>query len=71
LPESKRVLELNPDHPAVKAVLGVFEKDAADERVDTFGRLLYEQAVIAEGSKIVDVAGFAKRLNDLMVKAAT
>jgi HSP90 family molecular chaperone len=30
---------------------------------------LYDQAVIAEGSKIEDVAGFAKRLNELMVRA--
>jgi hypothetical protein len=27
--------------------------------------------VIAEGSKIEDIAGFASRLNDLIVKAST
>jgi molecular chaperone HtpG len=70
LPESKRILELNPDHSAVKSLLGLFEKNPTDERVDAFGHLLYEQAVIAEGSKIEDVAGFARRLNELMVKAA-
>jgi molecular chaperone HtpG len=71
LPESKRILELNPEHPAVTSLLSLFEKAPTDDRIDTFGRLLYEQAVIAEGSKIDDVAGFAKRLNDLMVKAST
>jgi molecular chaperone HtpG len=70
LPESKRILELNPEHAAVKSLLGLFEKDPADARVDDFGHLLYEEAVIAEGSKIEDIAGFARRLNELIVKAA-
>jgi len=70
LPETKRILELNPDHAAVKSLLSLFEKDPADERVDTFSHLLYDEAVIAEGSKIEDIAGFARRLNELMVKAA-
>jgi molecular chaperone HtpG len=70
LPESKRILELNPDHDAVKSLLSLFEKSPADDRIDTFANLLHAQAVIAEGSKIDDVGGFAKRLNDLLVKAA-
>ena len=70
LPESKRILELNPDHPAVNSLLGLFEKSPADERIDAFGHLLYEEAVVAEGSKIEDIAGFARRLNELIVKAA-
>jgi molecular chaperone HtpG len=70
LPETKRILELNPEHAAVKSLLGLFEKDPADARVDDFGHLLYEEAVIAEGSKIEDIAGFARRLNELIVKAA-
>jgi molecular chaperone HtpG len=70
LPESKRILELNPDHAAVTSLLGLFEKNPTDERIDTFGHLLYEEAVIAEGSRIEDISGFARRLNDLIVKAS-
>ncbi|HSI33857.1 MAG: molecular chaperone HtpG [Phycisphaerae bacterium] len=66
----KRILELNPDHPVVAALKALVDKDAADPRVDTFTRLLYEQAVIAEGSKIEDPSGFARRINELLVKAA-
>jgi molecular chaperone HtpG len=69
-PQAKRVLELNPDHPAVAAVLTVFTADATDPRVPTFGRLLYEQAVLAEGSRLPDPVGFAGRVNDLLVAAA-
>jgi molecular chaperone HtpG len=67
--ETKRVLELNPNHAAVTALKAVFDKDAADPRVGNYARLLYDQAVIAEGSKVKDPAGFAKRVNELLAKA--
>lgn len=67
--ESKRVLELNPKHPAVSGIRALYEKDPADPRVENYGRLLYEQAVIAEGSKLKDPAGFARRVNELMAKS--
>jgi len=64
--ESKRVLEINPVHPVVEAVKALHDKDPANARVESYGRLLYEQAVIAEGSKLKDPAGFARRLNEVM-----
>lgn len=67
--ESKRVLELNPKHPAVTGLKAVFDKDPTDPRVENFGRLLYEEAVIAEGSKVKDPAGFARRVNELLARA--
>src|SRR5262245_4306511 len=67
--ESKRVLELNTVHPAVSGVRALFERDPADPRVESCGRLLYEQAVIAEGSKLKDPAGFARRVNELMARS--
>ncbi|HKA06265.1 MAG TPA: molecular chaperone HtpG [Gemmataceae bacterium] len=69
--ESKRVLEINPNHPAVAAVKAIYDKDPGDPRIESYGRLLYEQAVIAEGSKLKDPAGFARRLNELMTRAAS
>ncbi len=67
---SKRLLELNPDNPAVAAVRDLHAKNPADPRVKDYARLLYEQAVIAEGSRIADPAGFAKRLNELIAATA-
>ena len=69
-PEAKRVLELNPDHPAVTAVLKLYTTDPADGRVARFGRLLFEQAVLVEGSRLPDPVGFAARVNELLVVAA-
>jgi molecular chaperone HtpG len=66
----KRVLELNGEHRAVVALRELFEKNPDDPRVEAHGRLLYEQAVLAEGSKLKDPAGFARRINELLVKDA-
>jgi len=63
----KRIMELNPDHEVVRSMLMLFEKDSKDERIEKYGRLLYEQAVIAEGSKLPDPSAFARRVNELMV----
>jgi molecular chaperone HtpG len=65
-PGFKRILELNPDHPAVGKLKALFEANAADPKVETYGRLLLDQATIAEGSTIADPAGFAKRVNELI-----
>jgi len=63
--DDKRVLELNPNHPVVKALL------AADEnRVENWGRILLDEAVIAEGSRLADPAGFARRVNELIAAVA-
>lgn len=69
VPPAKRTLELNPDHPAVAALRKWYEADPADARVESTARLLHDQAVIAEGSRIADPAAFAKRVNELIVKA--
>ena len=70
MPDNKRVLELNPDHPVVAAIQKMAEKDALDPRIESYGRLLLDQATIAEGSKIKDPAAFAKRVNALIENMA-
>jgi molecular chaperone HtpG len=67
---AKRILELNPNHSTVEAVRALYEKNAPDPRIDLYARLLYEQAVIAEGSKVADPVAFAKRVNDLIARDA-
>jgi molecular chaperone HtpG len=67
---AKRVLELNPDNPAVVALKELHLKDANDMRIEVYTRLLYEQAVIAEGSTVADPTAFAQRLNALIARDA-
>lgn len=63
---SKRILELNPEHPAIRTLADIQRKNPADPRVETYTWLLYDQAVIAEGSRVKDPAAFARRVNELM-----
>jgi len=65
---SARILELNPEHEAVKAVLARYQADPTDARLEDFGRLFHEQALIAEGSRLEDPAAFLARVNALVVK---
>lgn len=70
VPKQERILELNVEHPVVKALKSMYEANAEDPRIDTYAQLLYDQAVIAEGSKIKDPAAFARLINDLLVQQA-
>ena len=62
----KRTLEINPEHPVAKKLLAIYAADAADPKVEQYGRLLLDQAMIAEGSAVSDPAAFARRVNALM-----
>jgi molecular chaperone HtpG len=70
IPQRKRILELNAENPAVAALKKLFDANKDDSRVESIGRLLFDQAVVAEGSRIADPAAFAKRLNELIARAA-
>ncbi len=65
---NQRILEINPDHPIVGLLHGLLQRDRTDARLESYTRVLYDQALIAEGSKIPDPAAFAKRLNGLMAE---
>jgi molecular chaperone HtpG len=67
---AKRILELNPSNSAVIALRDLQSRSPEDPRVEAYARLLFEEAVIAEGSKIADAAGFARRVNELIARAA-
>ena len=63
VPDEKRILEVNPSHPLIAKVKGL-EGDALKDAVT----LLYDSALIAEGSPVADGATFAKLLANLMLK---
>jgi molecular chaperone HtpG len=70
VPESKRVLELNPDHQIVKVMSGMYTENNADPRLSDYADLLYDQALLTEGSAIKDPLKFTRLISELMVKAA-
>jgi molecular chaperone HtpG len=67
-PEAPRILELNPQHDAVKTLLALYEEDPASDDVDELGRLFLDQAIIAEGSRIKDPSAFAQRMNRFIAR---
>lgn len=67
VPESKRILEINPDHPVVKAMQSIVDSKGDESQLATAARVLYDLSVIAEGSRIQDPADFARRVNELLV----
>lgn len=68
-PDTKRVLELNMDHPVMDKINAVFEKDAADPVLKDYSGLLFDLATISEGGKIDDPSGFTRRIGELMANA--
>ena len=70
LGEVKRALEINPSHPTLRNLLQIYQANADDPRVELFGRILLDQALILEGSKVKDPAGFSQRLNALLSRLA-
>lgn len=71
MPAQKRILELNPDHAAVDALRLLADKEGVDDRLQEFGLLLVDQALIAEGSPLKHPARFAKRVTDTLTRAVT
>ena len=63
VPDEKRILEVNAAHPLVAKLKGL-EGAAFDDAV----AMLYDSALIAEGSPVADGAKFAKLLADLMLR---
>ncbi|HPX60365.1 MAG TPA: molecular chaperone HtpG [Deltaproteobacteria bacterium] len=70
VPESKRVLELNPDHPIMQVMTDIHKQNQQDSRLSDYAELLYDQALLTEGSPIKDPLRFSRLVSDLMVKAS-
>ncbi|MCB5364927.1 molecular chaperone HtpG [Pusillimonas sp. CC-YST705] len=63
VPESKPILEINPEHALFQRV-----QAASDEDFGAWAKLLLEQSMLAEGAHLEDPAGFVKRVNQLLLK---
>jgi molecular chaperone HtpG len=63
LPEAKRILEVNTDHPLIAKMDAQTDEDRFSEMVE----VIYEQAQLAEGSQLQDPAGYVERMNKLLL----
>ncbi|MBP6840689.1 MAG: molecular chaperone HtpG, partial [Kofleriaceae bacterium] len=65
----KRILEINPEHPAVRGLHAVFAASSTDPRLPLMARLLMGQAQLAEGTALTDPTAFRAALDELMTRA--
>jgi len=63
-PESKPILEVNPEHPLVQRL------QYEEKRFDDWAHILFDQAALAEGGNLADPAAFVKRLNAMLLDTA-
>jgi molecular chaperone HtpG len=66
-PESKPILEINPNHPLVTRLK---YEDASGARFADWAHILFDQAALAEGGSLSDPASFVKRLNEMLLAGA-
>ncbi|MCH2204422.1 MAG: molecular chaperone HtpG [Lentisphaerales bacterium] len=66
MPKQKRILELNKDHKIVQHVMNLAETDSTSEQFKDFTSLLYDQALLVEGSPVQNPAAFAQKITKLM-----
>jgi len=64
---SKRVLELNPKHSIMKVMLTLYKKDKKSKKLKDYVELLYDLAVLAEGSAVKNPLRLNKQISQLMV----
>jgi molecular chaperone HtpG len=65
---SPRVLELNPRHPVIRALIGRVAEPGASDALADAARLLLDQARILEGELLPDPRAFARRLDGVLTK---
>ena len=69
VPVSKRILELNGDHPLIAALENKLASGNDNHELSKYAQMLYDQALLLEGSPIADPAAFAKNVTDLLSAA--
>lgn len=63
MPKHKRILEINLKHPLYETMI---QKPVEDQK--TWAEILYNQALLNEGSELPDPVKFSKHISDLMAK---
>ena len=70
VPSTKRILELNPSHEVFEVLNQLIEKGGNDSLINEYIDVLYNQALLLEGSKIKEPAAFGKSLARLVLENA-
>ncbi|CAN5749652.1 molecular chaperone HtpG [soil metagenome] len=63
LPATPPILEINPEHPIVRRL----RREVEGPRFEDWARILFDQALLSEGGRLDDPAGFVHRLNEMFL----
>lgn len=63
LPDSKPVLEVNPEH----ALILRLDSEQDEARFETLASVVFDQALLAEGGQLADPAAYVRRINGLLL----
>ncbi len=63
-PESKPVLEINPEHPLIKRL----ESETKDDKFSDLTTILFDQAQLSSGKQLTNPGQYVTRLNSLLVE---
>ena len=68
-PKQRRIMELNPNHPIIQKLHERFKSNSDDATLGDSIELLFELALVAEGSEIADPVRLNRLTLDLLQKA--
>ena len=68
--KSKRILEVNPDHPICQNILKQFSKNQKNPIIKDWCHILINQALLAEGSEIINPTDYVQKVNKILETAS-
>lgn len=66
---STRILELNPYHPLIIKLSEMTEDETNKPKIEEIGKILLDQAKVAEGETVSDPSFYAEKISDYILKA--
>lgn len=66
--KATRILEINPNHKLFEAIENLYNDN--DPLLETYAKLLYDQALLIEGMELEDPIKFSNMMCELMIKSA-
>jgi molecular chaperone HtpG len=70
VPEHKKTLEINANHPLLEKMAALLAADAESELLKEYTEVLYDQALLLEGSKPKDSTAFVNRVAKIMAEGS-
>ena len=68
-PKTKRILEVNPDHPFITRLSVIHTRNADSPALKTYAQLLHGQAILAEGGTLSDPSAYSRIVMEVAEQA--